>query len=134
MNKKETSWNGVADWYDELLESSGDSFQAKVILPNLLRVLDIKPGIKPPLKILDVACGQGYFSRALEAAGADVTGADVSNELIEIAKERAIADGRANRVDFHVASADALTFAESGTFDAAIIILSLQNIENLSGT
>ena len=28
---KETSWDKVADWYDELLEEDPDSFQAKVI-------------------------------------------------------------------------------------------------------
>ena len=30
-----------AEWYDDLIEQSPDSFQAKVILPNLLRILDL---------------------------------------------------------------------------------------------
>lgn len=142
INKKETpkeksknettSWGKVADWYDEHLEESPDSFQAKVILPNFLRILNLKPqnleqGL-PLLKIIDIACGQGYFSRALEEAGVKVTGADISSELIAKAKERS-----SKAIDFHVAPADKLSFAQNNSFDAAIIILSLQNIENFSG-
>ena len=130
--KKETSWDKVADWYDELLEESPDSFQAKVILPNLLRILKIKPQKSEQgeslLKIIDIACGQGYFSRALASAGAKVTGADISSELIAKAKERS-----PKEISFHVASADKLNFAQNNSFDAALIILSLQNMENISG-
>ncbi len=128
-NKKEifqkTSWGKVADWYDELLEESTDSFQAKVILPNLLRILKIQPG----LKILDIACGQGYFSRALTGAGAEVTGTDISAELIEKAKERS-----PKNISFCVAGADKMSFAKDATYDVAIIILAIQNIKNFSGT
>jgi len=123
MNKN-TSWGKVAEWYNEHLEESPDSFQAKVIVPNLLRILDIKAGTK----IIDIACGQGYFSRAFERAGAKVVGADISSELIEKAKELS-----PETISFNVASADKLSFAKDASFDMAVIILSLQNIENLSG-
>jgi len=123
--KKDTSWGTVAEWYDELLEESTDSFQAKVIMPNLLRILNIKPG----MKIADIACGQGYFSRAFGAAGAEVVGSDISLGLIAKAKERS-----PKNINFHVASADKLDFAKNGSFDAAVIILALQNIDNLKGT
>lgn len=131
---KDTSWDKVAGWYDELLEESPDSFQAKVILPNLLRTLNISParvvlaGNSEKIKIIDIACGQGYFSRALAAVGAEVAGADISSELITKAKERS-----PKTIDFHVAPADKLTFAKNASFDAAVIILSIQNIENFSG-
>lgn len=122
---KNTSWGSVAPWYDELLEESPDSFQAKVILPNLLRILDIKPG----MNILDVACGQGYFSRALALTGAEVTGADISSELIKKAQERS-----PKTISFCVAGADKMSFVKDASFDAAIIILAIQNIKNFSGT
>ncbi len=124
---KETSWDKVAGWYDELLEESPDSFQAKVILPNLLRILNIKPK-EPKMKIIDIACGQGYFSRAFATAGAQVTGVDISSELIEKARARSL-----KSIFYHVAPADKLSFAQNSSFDIAVIILSLQNIENLSG-
>ena len=78
MQKKETSWGKVADWYDDMVLSN-DSYQKTLILPNLLRVMDIKNG----QKILDIGCGQGFFTNEFGRAGAVVTGIDVSPELIE---------------------------------------------------
>ncbi len=123
-NSGETSWGSVAGWYDELLEESDDSFQAKVILPNLLRVLNVKAG----MNIIDIACGQGYFSRALENAGAQVTGVDISSELIKKAQERS-----PKNISFCVAEADKLSFSKDASYDAAIIILAIQNIKNFAG-
>ena len=65
MHKKDTSWGNVADWYDDLLESSQETYQSEVILPNLMRL--VKPATG--LTVLDLACGQGYFSRAFAAVG-----------------------------------------------------------------
>ncbi len=135
MKKKDTSWGGVADWYDGLLEENADSFQAKVIMPNLLRLLEPKPD----QKILDVACGQGYFSRAFAQNGAKVTACDISPELIAAARARSLAkpgNGSASgpTIDYRVAPADDLGLTEEAVFDAATIILAIQNIENLTGT
>jgi SAM-dependent methyltransferase len=38
-------------------------------------------------RVLDVGCGAGSTSRALGASGADVTGVDVSSDLLELAKK-----------------------------------------------
>ncbi len=131
MKKKETksspqtSWSGVADWYDELLEQSPGSYQEKVIMPNVMRILDPKPG----MTVLDVACGQGYFSRAFAEKGADVIGCDISKELVELAKKHSSKD-----IEYHTAPSDDLSFVKDASADAAVIILAIQNIENLSGT
>ena len=137
MKNKETSWGGVAGWYDELLEQSSDSFQSRVIMPNLIRILDPKPG----MKVADVACGQGYFSRAFAANGADVVACDISPELIELAKAKPLgaptSKGPAvkpGQLAFSVAPADSLSFMSDGSVDALTIILAIQNIENLAGT
>src|SRR3989338_10054592 len=78
-----TSWGHVAKWYNALLEESKGTYQKEVILPHLLRLLNIKQGEK----VADVACGQGFFSRALYAQGASVVGFDVAPELIALAKQ-----------------------------------------------
>ncbi len=39
-------------------------------------------------KVLEVACGTGVFMNLLEEAGFDVTGIDLSNEMLSIAKPR----------------------------------------------
>ena len=48
QKNKDTSWNSVASWYDELLKGD-DSYQAKVVLPNLLRFLNLKKDEKVDL-------------------------------------------------------------------------------------
>ncbi len=120
--KQNTSWGKVAGWYDSLLEEEGETYQAKVILPNLLRLL--RPG--PGQEILDVACGQGFFARAIAAAGAQVVGADLAGELIRLAKDRA-----GSRETYLNLPAENLKGLAAERFDAVICILALQNIKNL---
>ncbi|MDB5239005.1 MAG: hypothetical protein JWO00_340 [Candidatus Parcubacteria bacterium] len=128
--KNDTSWGGVAGWYDDLLETSPDSFQAKVILPNILRILEpkMRAGLSG-MTVLDAACGQGYFSRAFAEKGAKVIGADISPELIAFAAERS-----PKELQFHAAPADSMPFMADASADAVTIVLALQNIENLAGT
>ena len=120
---KSSSWGPVADWYDQYLEVTPDSYQAAVIAPNLMRVLSLSPGER----ILDIACGQGYFTRKFSEAGAVAMGADISKELIAIAKKHS------PKLEFAVAPADKLPFAEDSSFDAATVVLAIQNIENIAG-
>lgn len=82
--------------------------------------------------MLDVACGQGYFSRAFANNGAKVIASDISSELVELAKKNPSADS--NAVEYHVAPADRLSYAADSSADVATIVLALQNIENLNGT
>lgn len=123
MITKETSWGGVADWYDDVVNGS-DSYQKNVIMPNIVRFVEPQKG----MMVLDVACGQGYFSRAFAEAGATVIASDISSELIEIAKQQPSKD-----VTYHVASADKLSCVKDGSVDVVTIVLALQNIENMAG-
>lgn len=119
-----TSWGRVAQWYDETVEEKG-SYQQDLILPNLLRLMEIKKGER----VLDLACGQGLFARAFYAAGAKVVAEDVSGELVSIARKKS-----PKEVAYHVAPADALPFLKDASVDKIAIVLALQNIENLNGT
>ncbi|MES2314410.1 MAG: class I SAM-dependent methyltransferase [Patescibacteria group bacterium] len=123
----DTSWGNVAEWYDGMLEQSADSYQKKVLMPNLVRIIAPKKGAT----ILESACGQGYFARAFASHGATVTGADISNELVELARKH-----KDNKKDviYHTAPADQLTFAKDASYDVVVIVLALQNIENLAAT
>ncbi len=118
MNKS-TSWGNVAGWYNDLLEKDKNSYQAKLILPNLLRLVEAKKGET----ILDLACGQGFFAREFARQGANVIGVDIAPELIEIAKQD-------KSVEYHVSPGDKLDFLQDQSVDKVLIILSLQNIEN----
>ncbi len=123
MSNKSTSWGKVANWYDKHLEEGEDTYQEKLIKPNLLRLLEVNKG----QTILDVGCGQGFFAREIGKLGAKVVGVDVGGELIKIAKEKS-----GTNETYLVMSADKMTGLQTERFDSAICILALQNIKNLS--
>lgn len=126
----QTSWGGVADWYDNHLEKNDDTYHSKVIFPNLLRLLGDVTG----KKILDLACGQGVFSRELRARGAFVTGVDIGKELIAIAesKNESIKEKGTHKIVYHATSADDLYMIKDASVDRVVCVLALQNIENLT--
>lgn len=120
-----TSWGHEAQWYHAHLSTDADTFHAKVVLPNLLRLLNIQPNEH----LLDIACGTGFFSRAFFVNGAKVTGIDIAPELIAIAKKES-----SPKINYLVASADNLKEVKNGTIDIAVIIFALQNIKDVSAT
>ncbi len=61
--------------------------------PNEIDQLELLLRLRPPLRILDLACGQGRHAIELARRGYQVTGLDVSPYLLEIARERAQATG-----------------------------------------
>ena len=63
-----TDWDNISVWYEGYLQGE-DTYQAKVIAPNLLRMLEVKKGES----VLDLACGEGFFSRLVAGSGAVVT-------------------------------------------------------------
>lgn len=119
---KDTSWNEVAGWYDELLKND-DSYQAKVILPNLLRVLDLKSREQ----VYDIACGQGYFANVFAHVGANVVASDISKKLIETAKK-----DLKEKVSFYITAAHRAQFLKDNSIDTIVIVLAIQNIENVN--
>ena len=122
LNKKDTSWNNVASWYDELLKND-DSYQAKVILPNLLRFLNLKEGEQ----VYDLACGQGYFANVFAHIGANVIASDLSKNLIETAKKNS-----KEKVDFYISPAHKAPFLKDNFINTIVIVLAIQNIENIN--
>ena len=50
-------------------------------------------GLRPPLRILDLPCGQGRHAIELARRGYDVTGVDLSPFMLKVAEERARAAG-----------------------------------------
>ena len=121
MSQK-TSWGKVAGWYNQLLEEGEDTYQEKLIKPNLLRILEPKKGEE----ILDVGCGQGYFAREFGRLGAKVLGVDVAGELIKLAKDQAGPNEK-----YLVMSAEQMVSLKDNQFDSAVCVLALQNIKNL---
>lgn len=148
------SWSHVASWYDSLVGNKGQYFHQHVIFPKLLTMLGLQPG----MSVLDLACGQGAFSRELAKHGAKVTGVDASASLIVMAQDYgknmvpkvagiAQSVGGPNRKRFHrerknvalldtrnaatylVDDARSLHKVSEEKFDRVVSILAMQNID-----
>jgi ubiquinone/menaquinone biosynthesis C-methylase UbiE len=86
-------------------------------------------GVEPNSRVLDIGCGSGWASRLLAdyASAGRVTGIDISDEMIRVAREQS--KSYAN-VDFKVASAEQLPFADN-EFTRAFSMESLYYYENM---
>ena len=82
----------------------------ETVAEQFVERLDIKSG----MKVLDVACGSGNLAVNAAAKGADVTGIDIADNLVEAAKKRAEAAGL--NIKFEQGDAEALPY-EDNTFD-----------------
>jgi SAM-dependent methyltransferase len=144
---RETHWAEVADWYDKLVGDEGSEYHQHVVIPGIIRMLDLheklkikneKSKITPPLTLLDLACGQGVVSRKLAALGCTVIGLDAAAPLIEAADRR----NQIDRLPIRYAVADATKLLDDAgkpvvdiapnSLDAITLILAIQNITPLS--
>lgn len=121
LDSRPTDWSQVADWYDQLVGDEGSEYHREVVLPGVMKLLEIKVGEK----VLDVACGQGVLCRLLHAAQARVTGIDAAKPLIDAARQRSDSKihymvGDARELDHHGKLA--------GQFHAAACVLAIANI------
>lgn len=120
--RRDTSWDKVADWYDKHVSTSSD-YHSELIVPRALELLS--PARDE--KIIDIGCGQGVFAAELAGKGVKVVGVDSSKKLIDFAKKRT---AKLN-IQYFVMDASCLEGLQDGTFDAASSILALQNMDNL---
>jgi len=102
----DSQFNDLAPYYDDLMASVPYRLWVDY-LEGIFRRIDYRP-----VTILDVACGTGNVSEALSERGYQVTGADISSDMIEIARSKR------TRVDYHVADAAELDLGRM--FDAAV--------------
>lgn len=79
-----------------------------------LRVARVRAGER----VLDVATGTGITAIAARERGAQVTGIDLTPELIEVARAKAAATGFTD-IDFREGDAENLSFAD-GSFDVVL--------------
>lgn len=90
---------------------------AAEIIPGLGATLVEACGIKPGLRVLDVAAGSGNAAIPAARAGADVVASDLTPELLEAGRETASRLGLT--LEWREADAEALPFAD-GEFDVVL--------------
>ena len=114
-------WNRVADDWQIQVGDDGDGNRILNSDPVLWQFAGDVRG----LSVLDAGCGTGYLSRKLHDRGAQVTGVDFSQRMIEIA--------RANhpQIDFHVDSCTELRTCRDEQFDMVVANYVLMDVSDL---
>lgn len=120
-----TSWDPLAQWYDGWVGEGGSEHHRLVAVPAVLRLLDAQPGER----IIDIGCGQGVLAPAIVRKGAQYVGVDASPRLLQIARQRHPDAGRFILGD--AAKLQAIPDLRTDRFDAAVFLLSLQDMDPL---
>jgi SAM-dependent methyltransferase len=120
-------WEELAVDWDNRMGDVGNDFHQNMIRPATLRMLLPKSGER----IIDIACGNGIFSRYLAELGVKVTAFDYSPAMIANAKKRC-ADFSEN-ITFSVADATdykkLISLVDSDTlFDKAVSNMAVMDI------
>jgi ubiquinone/menaquinone biosynthesis C-methylase UbiE len=108
-------YDGIADWYDREFQPEPLESEAWQMLVRLLG--------EPCGSLLDVGCGTGSYSAALAERGWDVTGVDVSEDMLRRARARGVRTVRAD--------AASLPF-EAASFDAAVSVFTSTDVDDLA--
>jgi 2-polyprenyl-3-methyl-5-hydroxy-6-metoxy-1,4-benzoquinol methylase len=123
------AWEKKAAFWDEAM-GEGNAFQRVLVGPATERLLGAGPGET----VLDVACGNGVFSRRLAELGASVVATDFSEKFIELARARTERAGYGDAVEYLVADATderrMLALGE-GRFDAAVCNMALMDMPSI---
>ena len=125
--RAETSGERVATWYDGWVGDRGSAYHRALAIPAVLELLEPQRGEE----ILDVGGGQGVLLPYLTEAGARVTLVDASRRLVAAAKRR---HASLPGVRFVVGDARALPAVaglDAGAYDAAVLMLSIQDMDPL---
>lgn len=125
--------------YDPVADFYQAGFSGPPTDPAAAALLDLV-GDPSGTRVLDVACGHGRISRLLADRGADVTGVDLSGELIAKARADEAAQPRGIRyLHADVASQDwldgpdRLDGLDERPFDSAVCSFGLSDIDDLDG-
>jgi len=122
MNRNDSSWQKVGKWYGKIVGESGHYYHQKIILPNSLRLLQLKKRER----LVDVGCGQGILARYIPEE-VDYLGIDLAKNLIDLAQKQD------KNPRHHYLVTDASREIKLGMIDKVAMILSLQNIKKPFG-
>jgi len=117
-------WDRVAEGWDQQVGLDGDTNR----ILNSDPVLWAMAGDVQGLRVLDAGCGTGYLTAHLHARGAIVTGIDLSERMIGIAR------ARHPQLEFRVDSVSQLQTVSDADFDLIVANYVLMDTPELDGT
>lgn len=116
-----TAWSTNAAFWDAAQGDEGNFWQRELIFPPTLELLGRAE------RVLEIACGNGNFARALAARGARVVATDASQAMLDLARSRS-ADAEIDWRRVDATDAHQLASINGGPFDAAVCNMALMDI------
>jgi ubiquinone/menaquinone biosynthesis C-methylase UbiE len=117
------SYDGIAEWYDSYLREN--PIYHEIVLPTLLELAGEVNG----QAICDLACGQGWIARELARRGAQVTGVDLAEQLLVLARRSE--EREPLGIEYLQDDAQSPQTLTEASFDGTTCILALMNIPDL---
>lgn len=119
--KKNTSWNHEAKWYNKITDHEGHYYHQHVVIPGTLKLLNLQQNSS----LLDLACGQGVLEKQV-LPGIEYMGIDSALSLITFAKREA----KSVKHTFLTADLIGNINIKKKDYTHGAIILALQNIKD----
>lgn len=119
-------WDAAAAAYVDAQSTERDFYRLQVFGPAQVVLCGNVRG----LRVLDIGCGAGYFSRAMADGGATVTGIDISPEMLRHGVEAETEQARGIRYVLGDAAKLLEQFAP-GSIDLVTSCLALQDMPNI---
>jgi len=120
------AWNEMGDEWFELAQR-GES-RIHFIMPYMLNLLGNVDG----MRILDLGCGEGGYSRELSKKGAQVVAIDCSKKAIEYAVN--LAKKEELKIEHYVRNSNHLFGISDEKFDIVLCSMMLMDCEDFEGT
>lgn len=83
-------------------------------------------------RVIDIGCGGGLLSEGMAALGAQVTGIDLSEKALSVARLHLYESGHV--IDYRLISAEAMADADPGSFDYVTCLEMLEHVPDPAST
>ena len=110
-------FDATADTYDQWYGTVEGAMYDHLEKKSILKIL---PQNTQGMKLLEVGCGTGHWSRFFSDCGFEVTGVDISKNMIQTAQNKNIANA-----SFQIADGHCLPFGDN-SFDVTAAITTLE--------
>ncbi len=121
-NDIKNSWNRNAPGWIAGVQGGFDTYRSHINNPAFFNEL----GDIANMQILDVGCGEGFNTRLCARLGAQMTGIDISDILIESAIQIELEAPLG--ISYHVCSASEMSKHIAGPFDAAVSFMAMMDL------
>ncbi len=88
--ERKAAYSTLAEWFEYLNDDCDYENWSQYLIKKLAQFGNLTIGVDNGL---DVGCGGGYFTRALQRYGYEMTGMDVSSEMLDRAQSTAFREG-----------------------------------------